>query len=87
VYRRRYLEEMATQDYRIGALADQVAAGETITLLCSSHCTDGERCHRTLLKELIEGRITSPSRGSSTDWSAAGVTDIEPHRLRPPGGS
>ena len=33
-----------------------VAAGETITLLCSSACTDAAHCHRTLLKQLIEQR-------------------------------
>jgi uncharacterized protein YeaO (DUF488 family) len=63
-YRRRYLEEMEGQDYRIGALADEVAAGQTITLLCSSHCTDAERCHRKLLQGLIERRMASrPARG------------------------
>jgi hypothetical protein len=27
---------------------------QTLTLLCSSACTDEARCHRTLLRELIE---------------------------------
>ena len=49
----RYLEEMQTQVFRIRALADRVAAGETVTLLCSSACTDPARCHRTLLQRLI----------------------------------
>lgn len=52
-YRKRYLAEMESQDYRILGLAQQVAAGERITLLCSSACTDAARCHRTLLAELI----------------------------------
>jgi uncharacterized protein YeaO (DUF488 family) len=52
-YRRRYLAEMESQRYRILGLAQQVAAGERITLLCSSACVDAERCHRTLLAELI----------------------------------
>ena len=56
---RRYEREMATQGERIGELARRVAAGETVTLLCSSACTDAERCHRTLLKSLIERRATS----------------------------
>jgi uncharacterized protein YeaO (DUF488 family) len=53
-YRRRYLKEMKDQKERIAELARRVASGETITLLCSSACIDPERCHRTLLKELIE---------------------------------
>jgi uncharacterized protein YeaO (DUF488 family) len=62
-YRRRYLEEMKGQDETIGVLAEKVAAGATLTLLCSSACTDATHCHRTLLKELIEermGRAASP---------------------------
>ena len=53
-YQPRYLEEMQSQTFRIRALAERAAAGETITLLCSSACTDPERCHRTLLAKLIE---------------------------------
>ena len=51
----RYLEEMrgGAQVWRIRALAQRVAAGETVTLLCSSACTDPARCHRTLLARLI----------------------------------
>ena len=56
-YRRRYLEEMKGQQESIAVLAEKVAAGQTLTLLCSSACTDESRCHRTLLKELIEQRI------------------------------
>jgi len=52
----RYLEEMRgpAQLWRIRALARRVAAGETLTLLCSSACTDPTHCHRTLLAALIE---------------------------------
>ncbi len=53
-YRRRYLKEMKSQKERIADLAQRVAAGETITLLCSSACVDPTHCHRTLLKQLIE---------------------------------
>ena len=53
-YRPRYLEEMRGQTFRIRALADRAAAGETITLLCSSACVDPARCHRTLLAKLID---------------------------------
>lgn len=55
-YRKRYLEEMKEQRDKIGELARRVADGETITLLCSSACTDATHCHRTLLKGLIEER-------------------------------
>ena len=55
-YRQRYLKEMLgpTQRARIKALAERVKAGETITLLCSTQCTRADRCHRSLLKALIE---------------------------------
>jgi uncharacterized protein YeaO (DUF488 family) len=53
-YRRRYLEEMKSQQENITKLAKRVAAGETITLLCSSACEDASHCHRSLLKGLIE---------------------------------
>jgi uncharacterized protein YeaO (DUF488 family) len=54
-YMRRYHTEMAgaAQVWRIRDLARRVGAGETVTLLCSSACTDPERCHRTLLARLI----------------------------------
>jgi uncharacterized protein YeaO (DUF488 family) len=55
-YRRRYLEEMKEQQESIDMLAEKVAAGQTITLLCSSACTDEAHCHRTLLRQLIEER-------------------------------
>ncbi|HYV45779.1 MAG TPA: DUF488 family protein [Myxococcaceae bacterium] len=53
-YRKRYLAEMKAQKGEIRALAEKVKAGETMTLLCSSACTDETHCHRTLLRELIE---------------------------------
>jgi uncharacterized protein YeaO (DUF488 family) len=61
-YRRRYLEEMKGEQAQemIAVLAEKVAAGKTITLLCSSACTDASHCHRSLLKELIEKQIPSP---------------------------
>ena len=48
-YRTRYLREMKGQEEQISALAERVASGEIITLLCSSACTTPARCHRTLL--------------------------------------
>ena len=59
-YRRRYFAEMKGQREAILLLAARVAAGETLTLLCSSACTNADRCHRTLLKGLIEQ--SEPSR-------------------------
>jgi len=57
----RYLDEMrgSAQVWRIRALAQRVAAGETVTLLCSSACTDPARCHRTLLARLIAPNAAS----------------------------
>ena len=48
---------MRSQTFRLRALADRARAGETITLLCSSACTDPQRCHRTLLARLLETAI------------------------------
>jgi uncharacterized protein YeaO (DUF488 family) len=56
-YHKRYLNEMKAQTEKIEELAKRVAAGETITLLCSSACVDPTHCHRTLLKGLIEERL------------------------------
>jgi uncharacterized protein YeaO (DUF488 family) len=53
-YARRYREEMRAQAQKIAWLARSAARGETITLLCSSACLDEARCHRSLLRELIE---------------------------------
>lgn len=54
-YRRRYLAEMAENPARarLRELRARVAAGERVTLLCSSACTDEARCHRTILRELL----------------------------------
>jgi uncharacterized protein YeaO (DUF488 family) len=55
-YRQRYLDEMTEQEDSLIVLAERVAAGKTLTLLCSSACTDASHCHRQLLKRLIEER-------------------------------
>jgi uncharacterized protein YeaO (DUF488 family) len=52
-YEARYLEETKCQTERIAELARRVRSGETITLLCSSACSDAAKCHRTLLSGLI----------------------------------
>lgn len=56
VYAKRYLDEMrgAAQVFLIRGLRQRLATGEPITLLCSTACTDPERCHRTLLARILE---------------------------------
>ena len=56
-YRKRYLAEIKGQREKIEDLAARVRAGATITLLCSSSCADEERCHRSLLRDLIEKAV------------------------------
>jgi uncharacterized protein YeaO (DUF488 family) len=58
-YARRYRAEMDDQPAKIGWLGHSAARGETMTLLCSSACTDERRCHRTILRELIERAATA----------------------------
>ena len=53
-YRRHYLQEQRKNRELITNLAKRLAGGETITLLCSSACVRESRCHRSILKELIE---------------------------------
>lgn len=65
VYRNRYLKEMLSQQPAIAALARRVLAGESLTLLCSSACTRESRCHRSLLKSLIEMEISRLQDGGN----------------------
>src|SRR5581483_2827312 len=67
-YRRRYLAEIAREPARslMRALADRVAAGETITLLCSKACVDEAACHRALLRDQIEAKIDGGAGGRPT---------------------
>jgi uncharacterized protein YeaO (DUF488 family) len=60
-YRAAYLMEMRHHREAVDELARKVADGEPIALLCSSSCTDERRCHRSLLRELIEKRVASVS--------------------------
>jgi uncharacterized protein YeaO (DUF488 family) len=67
-YRRHYVQEQRTNAALIASLAARVKAGETITLLCSSACVREGRCHRSILKELIEaamGTVKDVSAGTS----------------------
>ncbi len=56
-YVARYHREMEAQRFWIDGLAQRVREGEQMTLLCSSACVDPARCHRTLLRALIEGAV------------------------------
>jgi uncharacterized protein YeaO (DUF488 family) len=56
-YRTRYLAEMEAQAESITILAQKVASGLTLTLLCSSACTHPTHCHRFLLRDLIEVKV------------------------------
>lgn len=56
-YRRRYLEQQRRSAELIASLAARVRGGETITLLCSSACVRESRCHRSILRELIESAL------------------------------
>jgi uncharacterized protein YeaO (DUF488 family) len=61
VYRATYLREMKAQGQAIEALARRLASGENLTLLCSSTCLRETRCHRSLLRELLEKRLAELS--------------------------
>ena len=63
-YARRYREEMQAPVPRgkIAWLAQSVARGEPLTLLCSSLCTDAERCHRTVLRQLLLEQVAELRR-------------------------
>jgi uncharacterized protein YeaO (DUF488 family) len=63
-YRVAYLREMQAQGPAIAALADRVRGGESVTLLCSSACDRESRCHRSLLKALIEAQIQRTDNAS-----------------------
>jgi uncharacterized protein YeaO (DUF488 family) len=58
-YAQRYLEEMRGQTMFIRGLAEHVRAGQALTLLCSSACTDERFCHRSLLRGLIEAELAA----------------------------
>ncbi len=56
-YRVLYLREMRQRKEKVAALAERVMAGQAIALLCSSACDRESRCHRSLLKELVEAEL------------------------------
>jgi uncharacterized protein YeaO (DUF488 family) len=60
-YRRQYLDEQRKNKTLVQSLAALVRAGQTLTLLCSSACVRESRCHRSILKELIEQELAAPA--------------------------
>ena len=56
-FARRYLQEMRDQQEHVAMLARLLLGGEAITLLCSSACVEPRRCHRTILRGLIEEAV------------------------------
>jgi len=73
VFRTRYLAEMEKQRPLIAELAQRVAAGQTITLLCSPACRVETRCHRWLLRLLIEEEVARIKRQTPQQQTAGGV--------------
>jgi uncharacterized protein YeaO (DUF488 family) len=59
-YRATYRKEVRGRHEKVEALARRVAGGERITLMCSSSCVRESRCHRSLLRELIEAELAKP---------------------------
>jgi uncharacterized protein YeaO (DUF488 family) len=53
-YRVRFFEEMKRARFWLDGFAAKLEGGQTMTLLCSSACVDAARCHRTLVKEMLE---------------------------------
>lgn len=54
-YKQRYLFELQKRE-RVMFHLRVLARRGTLTLLCSSACEDPSRCHRTVLKALLEKR-------------------------------
>lgn len=63
-YERRFREEMKRQRYWIEGFAAHLRRGDMITLLCSSACVDPARCHRTIVKAMLE-EAASPGAGAA----------------------
>lgn len=58
-YSRAYLREMSSKPDLVEAVRARAVTG-TVTLLCS--CRDENRCHRTLLKGIVEATLRLPSQ-------------------------
>ena len=66
IYRKQYIAQQKSNAATIAQLAARSAAGETITLLCSSACERESRCHRSILKELIDDATAALSASTGT---------------------
>jgi uncharacterized protein YeaO (DUF488 family) len=67
-FRARYLREMADDEQAreaVAFLAELVAEGRAVTLLCSASCAREDRCHRALLKGLIEDEAARLPRAAA----------------------
>ena len=73
-YASRFRAEMQAAGYFIGSFAERVRQGETITLLCSSACSDETRCHRSIVRELIERAAgVASSKQAAADGGAGAI--------------
>ena len=67
-YVRRYTAEMRRKPAGLRAVADR-ARTETVTLLCG--CAEEARCHRSLLKRLVEEAMQGSGQGLDADHRRA----------------
>jgi uncharacterized protein YeaO (DUF488 family) len=63
-YVRRYRKEMRAQTEAIRDLARRLLQGASLTLLC--YCSTPARCHRSLLKDMIERAAAELAGGPRT---------------------
>lgn len=57
-YERLFRAEMKSRGSWLEAVADRVRREESVTLLCSSACTDPLRCHRSIVQSLVEALVS-----------------------------
>ena len=69
---------MRPHTFWLEGFAKKLERGETLTLLCSSACVDETRCHRTLVKRLIEAIADKPT-------APAGPVGVRSRKPRVPG--
>jgi hypothetical protein len=62
---------MIGRDYWLNGLAERIRGGDVITLLCSSACSEESRCHRSIVKALIED-IAFPAQAHGVFKRSAG---------------
>ena len=76
-YARRYLTELKRGRMLVSALAERVRRRDPLTLLCSSACLDPDRCHRTLLRDVL---LEEASRGRRPTAPDEAVRSTYPRR-------